>query len=112
MSFQSQQKTLRISPIIQAKSLILDDDEASAFVVLKEGAENGNVMACYDCGFMMIQGIGCETDWKGGLELIRKGMELEEESRDMNWKSDGSVTELFQPQTFNCCSLFYQDTCF
>ena len=56
-------------------------------------------MACFDCGFMMIQGIGCEKDWRGGIKLISKGLELEKESSDMSWKSDGSVSELFEPQT-------------
>ena len=65
---------------------------------MKEGAENGNVMACFDCGFMMIQGIGCEKGWNRGFELLSKGVKLEEESSDMSWKSDGSASELFKPQ--------------
>ncbi len=66
---------------------------------MKEGAESGNVMACYDVGFMMIQGIGCDVDWKGGFEFVSKGSELEEESSDMSWKLDGSATELIEPQS-------------
>ena len=95
----SQQEDTGISPIIEAKSLLSNGDEAGAFDVLKEAAENGNVMACFDCGFMMIQGIGCEMDEKGGLKLISKGVELENESSNMSWKSDGSVSELFKPQS-------------
>ena len=106
MSFEPKQEDTGASPTIEAKSLLSQGDEAKAFAVLKEGAENGNVMACYDCGFMMMQGIGCEMDWKGGLELMRKGMKLERKSRDMNWKSDGSVTELFEPQSMDLSSLF------
>ena len=94
------------SPIIGAKSLLSNRDEARAFGVLKKAAEDGNVMACFDCGFMMIQGIGCERDWKGGLELLSKGVGLEKESSDMSWKSDGSASELFEPQEMNLESLF------
>ena len=71
------------SPIIEAKSLLSQGDEAGAFGVLKKAAEHGDVMACYDCGFMMIQGIGCEEDWREGLELLSKGVELEKESEDI-----------------------------
>ena len=106
MSFEPKQKDTGGSPIIEAKSLLSKGDEAGAFAVLKEGAENGNVMACFDCGFMMIQGIGCEKDCEGGFELISKGVKLEEESEDMNWKSDGSVSELFKPQSMDLDSLF------
>ncbi len=94
------------SPIIEAKSLLSNGDEAGAFGVLKKAAENGNVMACYDCGFMMIQGIGCEKNWEEGVKLIKKGMKLEEKTKDNRWKSDGSVSELFQPQTVNWYCLF------
>jgi TPR repeat protein len=94
------------SPIIEAKSLLSQGDEAGAFAVLKKGAENGDVMACYDCGFMMIQGIGCEKILRGGLKLISKGVELEKESEDMRWKSDGSASELFEPQSMDLSSLY------
>ena len=86
------------SLIIEAKSLLSKGDEAGAFGVLKKGAENRNVMACFDCGFMMIQGIGCEKDWEGGLKLMSKGAEVEKEPSDMDWKSYGSASELFEPQ--------------
>ena len=89
------------SPIIESKSLLSRGKAKRAFAVLREGAENGNVMACFDCGFMMIQGIGCEKNLKGGLKLISKGVELEKESSDMSWKSDGSVSELFEPQSMD-----------
>ena len=95
------------SPIIEARSLLSQGDVTGAFDVLKKAAEHEDVMACYDCGFMMIQGIGCEKNWKGGLELISKGMELEKESEDMSWKSDGSASELFEPQSMNLSSLFF-----
>ena len=106
MSFEPKQKKQRISPIIEAKSLLSKRRVKRAFSVLKKGAENGNVMACFDCGFMMIQGIGCEKNWEGGLELISKGIELEKESEHMSWKSDGSVSELFEPQSMDLKSLF------
>ena len=83
MSFEPKQKKQRISPIIEAKSLLLNGDVEGAFAVLKKAAKNGNVMACFDCGFMMIQGIGCEEDWEGGWKLISKGVNLEKESKDM-----------------------------
>jgi TPR repeat protein len=106
MSFEPKQKRQRTSPIIEAKSLLSQGDEAKAFDVLKKAAEHGDVMACYDCGFMMIQGIGCEKNWKGGLELLSKGMELEKESCDMSWKSDRSASELFEPQSMKLSCLF------
>ena len=106
MSFEPKQKRQRISPIIEAKSLLSNGDVEGAFAVLKKGAENGNVMACFDCGFMMIQGIGCEKDWEGGWKLISKGVELEKESSNMSWKSDGSVSELFEPQSMELGCLF------
>ena len=83
----------RGSPIIEAKSLLSQGDEAGAFDVLKKAAEHEDMMACYDCGFMMIQGIGCEKDWEEGLDLMNKGVRLEKESEDMSWKSDGSASD-------------------
>ena len=103
----SQKEDTGISPIIKAKSLLSKGNVTKAFSVLKKAAENGDVMACFDCGFMMIQGIGCEMDWEGGLELISKGVELENESPDMSWKSDGSASELFEPQLMDIQSLFF-----
>ena len=99
MSLEPQQEDPGISPIIEARSLISNGDEAGAFAVLKKAAESGDVMACYDAGFMMIQGIGCDADWKGGLYLMSKGMKLEEDSEDLSWKSNGSVTEMIEPQS-------------
>ncbi len=106
MSFKSQQKDTLSSFIIQAKSLLSKGDETGAFTVLKIGAWNGDVMACYDCGFMMIQGIGCEKDCFGGMDLMCKWMKLKKGQGGMNWKSDGSVSELFEPQTMKLCGLF------
>ena len=109
MSFEPKQEDTGISPIIKAKSLLCKGIHKRAFSVLKKGAENGDVMACFDCGFMMIQGIGCERDWRRGLELISKGVELEKESSDMDWKSDGSVSELFEPQLMDLRCLSFVD---
>ena len=106
MSFEPKQKKQKISSFIEAKSLLSKGDVAEAFAVLKEGTENGNVMSCFDCGFMMIQEIGCEKDWERGLELISKGVELEKESPNMSWKSDGSVFELLEPQSMDLSRLF------
>ena len=107
MSFEPKQKRQRTSPIIEAKSFLSQGDKTKAFGVLKKAAEHGDVMACYDCGFMMMQGIGCEKNLRGGLKLLSKGMELEKESEDMSWKSDGSASELFEPQSMslNCLRL-------
>ena len=99
MSLEPQQEDSVIFPIIDARSLLSNGDEAGAFAFLKKAAESGDVMACYDAGFMMIQGIGCDVDWKGGLELMSKGMKLEEESEDLSWKSCGSASELIEPQS-------------
>ena len=106
MSFEPKQEDTGGSPIIEAKSFLSQGDEAGAFGVLKKGAEHGDVMACYDCGFMMIQGIGCEKNWKGGLKLLSKGMELEKESDEVSWKSDGSASELLEPQSMKMRRLF------
>ena len=111
MSFEPKQKRQRTSPVIEAKSFLSQGDEAGAFGVLKKAAEHGDVMACFDCGFMMIQGIGCEKDWRGGLELLSKGVELEKESEDMSWKSDGSASELFEPQSMNLSGLLLKNEC-
>ena len=106
MSFEPKQKRQRTSPVIEARSFLSQGDEAGAFAVLKKAAEHGDVMACYDCGFMMIQGIGCEKNWEGGLKLLSKGLELEKESEDMSCKSDESASELFEPQSMDLNSLF------
>ena len=98
---QKQEQDPGISPIIQAKSLLSNGDKEGAFAVLMEAAESGDVMACYDAGFMMIQGIGCEKDYTGGLELMKKGKELEEKTEEQSWKSDGSATGLIRPQEMN-----------
>ena len=97
----------RSSLITEAKSLLSNGDEAGAFAVLKKAANKGNVMACYDCGFMMIQGIGCEKNWEGGVELMRKGVKLENESENVSWKSNGSVTELLKKQTMDLKGVFF-----
>ena len=107
MSFEPKQQDTGGSPIIEAKALLSQGDTAGAFAVLKEAAEKGDVMACYDCGFMMIQGIGCETNQGGGFKLISKGMKLEKETEDMNWKLNGSVSELFEPQSMDLSCLFF-----
>ena len=52
MPFEPKQEDTGISPIIEAKSLLSNGNEAGAFVVLGKAAENGDVMACLDCGFM------------------------------------------------------------
>ena len=110
MSLEPQQKKRRIFSIIEAKSLLSNGDEAGAFTVLKEAAESGDVMACYDAGFMMIQGIGCDEDWEGGLELMSRGKKLEEDSEDLSWKSCGSATELIGPQSLRLNCPFYSWT--
>ena len=111
MSFGPKQEDTGGSPVIEAKSLLSQGDKAGAFDVLKKAAEHEDVMACFDCGFMMIQGIGCKEEWKGGLELISKGVELEKESEDMSWKSDGSASELFETQSMDLSSLFLKNEC-
>ena len=107
MSFEPKQKRQRTSPVIEAKSFLSQGDEAKAFDVLKKAAKHRDVMACFDCGFMMIQGIGCEKNWRGGLELISKGTSLEKELEDMSWKSDGSASELFEPQSVSLSCWFF-----
>ena len=106
MSLELQQKKQRICTIIEAKSLLSNEDETGALAVLKKATESGDVMACYDAGFMMIQGIGCDKDWKGGFELMRKGWKLERNSENLSWKSDGSVTELIEPQSMDLSGEF------
>ena len=101
MSLQPQPKKQRTSPIIEAKSLLSNGDKEGAFGVLKKAADGGNVMACFDVGFMMIQGIGCEQDRGGGFEMFDKGIELKGHEEDMRWKSDGSATEVIGPQSMD-----------
>ena len=101
MSLQPQPKKQRTSPIIEAKSLLSNGDKEGAFGVLKKAASRGNVMACFDVGFMMIQGIGCKEDRKGGFEMFDKGIELKGHEEDMRWKSDGSATEVIGPQSMD-----------
>ena len=111
MSFEPKQEDTGGSPIIEAKSLLLEKHIKKAFAVLKKGAKNGDVMACFDCGFMMIQGIGCEKNLERGLKLMRKGLKLAKKSKEVNWKSDGSVSELFEPQLMNLDCMFLFDEC-
>ena len=110
MSLEPFSKQRRISPINSAKSLLSNGDAEGALGVLKKAADEGDVMACFDGGFMMIQGIGCKWDRDGGLELMRKGEELKEKIKDDDdwWKHDGSVTEVLDEQTiiFRCLLLF------
>ena len=94
------------SSIIEAKSLFSNGDVKRAFAVVREGALRGNVMACFDCGFMMIQGIGCRKDWKGGISLLKKGCDLMRELNDDCWRGDGSLSELFEGQSMDLRSLF------
>ncbi len=77
-----------------------------SFAVLREAALEGNVMACFDAGFMMIQGIGCKKNWKGGMKLLEKGCSLVRDLKDDCWRADGSVSELFEPQSMDLKSLF------
>ncbi len=107
MSSQPPQEiNTEISPTIRAKSLFSKGDVEGSFAVLKEAALAGNVMACFDAGFMMIQGIGCNVDLKGGMELLKKGCELVRDSKDDCWRANGSVSELFKPQSMVMRSLF------
>ena len=106
MSLEPKQNKQGISPIIEARTLLSNGDVRGTLAVLRKGADGGNVMACYDCGFMMIQGIGCERDWRGGLELIEKGSKLGEQEGDEGWKSDGSATDVLGPQSMDLSCLF------
>ena len=103
---KQKQKKQGISPIIKARTLLSSGDMPGALAVLREGAEKGNVMSCYDAGYMMIQGIGCKEDWGAGLDLIKKGRELEKQRKDSEWKSDGSATDAFGSHSMNLKSLF------
>ena len=110
MSFQPQQEiSTEISPITQAKSLFSNGDVEGAFAVLREAVLKENAMACFDSGFMMIQGIGCERDKRGGWGLLKKGFSLVKELEDDCWKVNGSVSELFEPQSMDLSCLFCVD---
>ena len=89
------------SPITQAKSLFSNGDVKGAFSVLKEAAWKDNAMACFDVGFMMIQRIGCAENWRGGMEMLEKGYKLVEHCQNNHWKTYGSVSELFEPQSMH-----------
>ena len=107
MSLEPPQKEQRVSPIIEARSLLSNGDAGGALVVLKKASDGGNVMACFDAGVMLIQGIGCEKDWKRGLELLEKGRKLEEQEKDEIWKSDRSAIDVLGPQSMNLSSLLF-----
>ena len=77
-----------------------------AFAVLKEAALGGNAMACFDAGYMMIQGIGCVKDLEKGMGLLKKGYELAKDSKNARWKEEESVCKLFEPQPMFLRGLF------
>ena len=108
MGNQESSKTDDLEDIstVEPKELLSNGDVTRAFKVLTKRAENGDAIACYDCGFMMVQGIGCKEDLKKGLELMEMGMKLEENPSELSWKSDGSVTELFEPQKMDLRGVF------
>ena len=111
MSLEPSSKQHELSPINEAKSLLSNGDAEGALGVLKKAGDEGDVMGCFDGGFMMIQGIGCERDVKGGLELMKKGEELKEKMKDDDdddddwWKHDGSVTDVLDEQTMDLLGL-------
>ena len=105
MSFQPPEKKQRISSFEKAKSLFLKGDMEGAFIALREGDFEGNASACFDIGFMLIQGIGCLKNLKEGMELIKKGCDLFRNSKDDSWKSNGRLSELFEPQSMDLNSL-------
>ena len=108
MSLEPKQEKQGTSPIIESRSLLSNGDEKGALAVLREGAGVGNVMACYDCGFLMIQGIGCKKKHlKRGLELLAQGVKLEEQEEDYVWKSDESATDVLGPQSMDLSCLFW-----
>ena len=107
MSLEQSSRQNGLSPINSAKSLLSNGDAEGALAVLKKAADEGDVMACFDGGFMMIQGIGCERDVEGGLELMKKGEKLKEKMKDDYdyWKYDGSVTDVLDEQTMSFIGL-------
>ncbi len=40
------------------------------------------------------------------MELLKKGFSLVRDSKDDCWKGDGSVSELFEPQSMDLSGLF------
>ena len=75
-------KKARTLSIMKAKSLFSNGDVERAFAVLKKSSLKGDGLACFDAGFMMIQGIGCERDCEGVMKLLGKGCDL---VRDLKW---------------------------
>ena len=106
MSLEPKQEKQDLSPIIEARPLLSRRRKRGALDFLRKAAGEGNVMACYDCGFLMIQGIGCKEDIKGGLELLAQGTKFEEDEEDCVWKSDGSATDVLGPQSMDLSGLF------
>ncbi len=107
MSLEPSSKQHGLSPINEAKSLLSNGDAEGALGVLKKASDEGDVMACFDGGFMMIQGIGCEMDKFGGVSLMKKGEQLKEKMKDDydDWKYDGSVTDVLDELTMSLRSL-------
>ena len=65
LSQQKQEDSTIISLILEEMSLFSNRDLKGTFAVLREDALRGNVMTCFDVCFMIVQGIGCEKNWKG-----------------------------------------------
>ena len=105
---QSSQNRDEEASSLKNQEIFLSHEEAeNVLCVLKDRALEGNVMACYDAGFMMIQGIGCWRDWREGLKLIIRGSDLEENEEDESWKLVESVTKRIEPQIMFLRGLFF-----
>jgi len=101
MSLQPKPKMMKFSPIVRAKHRFSEGNKEGAVALLIEEATKENVMACYDAGLMIFQGIGWERDCDLGLELMRMGVKYEKDQNDMSWKDDGSVSEVIGPLSMN-----------
>ena len=97
---------MRLSPIVEAKHRFSEGNKEGAVALLIEEATKANVMACYDAGLMIFQGIGWERDRNLGLELMKMGRTLEKDQNDQSWKDDGSVSEVIGPLSLNLYGLF------
>ena len=46
-------------------------DDRNAFHYYRQSARKGNPEACYRCGFMLVNGVGCEKDPAGAWEYLK-----------------------------------------
>ncbi len=52
-------------------------DFVKAYESFRKGANAGSPICCYDAGFMLYKGLGCQQNYKDAFELFRKASETD-----------------------------------